>query len=61
MIVMGVEHVIVILTCSLIMNKMWLNVLFSLITTTMYIRDGPRDGRLWWFLKEGAMNGFKNL
>ncbi len=43
---MGVEHVIVILTCSLIMNKMWLNVLFSLITTTMYIRDGPRDGRL---------------
>ncbi len=46
MIVMGVEHVIVILIRSSVMNKIWLRPLFSLIITTMYIKDGMRDGRV---------------
>jgi hypothetical protein len=43
------------------MNKIWLNLLFSLIITTMFIKDGLRNGRLWQLLKEQAENGFKKL
>jgi hypothetical protein len=42
MTIMGVEHVI---TFPL-MNKIWLNPLFSLITAIMYIKDGMKDGRV---------------
>jgi len=46
MIVMDVEHVIVFSNLSHIMNKIWLSPLFSLIITTMYIKDGMKNGRV---------------
>jgi len=45
MIVMGAEHVITFPNFSLIMNKIWLNLLFYLIITTTYTKDGSRNGR----------------
>jgi hypothetical protein len=38
---MGVEHLIT----------------FPNFFTTMYIKDGSKDGRLWWLLREGIVNG----
>jgi hypothetical protein len=47
MIVLGAELIITYSIWSLIMNKIWQNLLFSLITITMSIKDGMKIGRIW--------------
>ncbi len=61
MIVMGVEHVIVFLNLSTYYEQDMVKSFLKKIITTMYIKDGKKNGKVWWLLREGIVDGSKKL
>ncbi len=58
---MGVEHVIGFPNLFTYYEQNMVKSIIFFDTTTMYIKDGMKDGRVWQLLKEGIMNSSKEL